>query len=497
MKAGQIVLAATLVGSRVGFAAAPATYFVTKTADTADGACDADCSLREAIIAANQAKKPAVVGLPPGVYALTLSGAGEDQSATGDLDVYVDLELRGAGPTRTILDGQQADRLIESFLATQFQLPYRLAISDLTLRNGRVVGAGGGVLVEHGGLALDRVLIESNQAVGVEGVGGGVYAIPLRARGSAFVGNRSELEGGGLFAAGTELRNVTVSGNSAGGIFGGGGVFLALADDDLLLNVTITDNENGGLQTFGETCPSDPTCPPHTSIANSIVAGNDTTDCQGDIESAGHNLFGMVGCPTTLGDLKGKPGLPLDALLSPLEYGGLSTPVHRLLPGSPAIDHGALAGDPAALPCAVGDQRGVARPVDGDGDGVPRCDIGAVEETAGCVPGPATFCARDARFSVRARWRTPDRDGDGQAVPLTSESGYFWFFSPENVELLVKILDGCELNGRYWVFSTGLTDVGVELEVTDTRTGVSRTYSSPTGAPFAPRFDTDAFSTCP
>src|SRR4029079_7151124 len=109
MWARRILLAAAVLAvPNAGSAAPPATYVVTKTADTADGACDADCSLREAVIAANAARQPALVVVPPGVFALTLVGAAEDEGATGDLDVRVALELRGAGPTRTILDGQQA-----------------------------------------------------------------------------------------------------------------------------------------------------------------------------------------------------------------------------------------------------------------------------------------------------------------------------------------------------------------------------------------------------
>jgi hypothetical protein len=59
------------------------------------------------------------------------------------------------------------------------------------------------------------------------------------------------------------------------------------------------------------------------------------------------------------------------------------------------------------------------------------------------------------------------------------------------------VLDGCALNGRWWVFAGGLTNVGVTLTVTDTQTGEFRTYTSPIGVPFAPLQDTTAFANCP
>jgi len=83
------------------------------------------------------------------------------------------------------------------------------------------------------------------------------------------------------------------------------------------------------------------------------------------------------------------------------------------------------------------------------------------------------------------------------AVALTSNTGFFWFFDSTNVELVLKVLNGCTLNGRYWVFASGLTDVGVSITVTDMQRGVTRTYSNPVGTAFQPIQDTGAFSTCP
>src|SRR6266542_4506671 len=74
-----------------------ATLHVTKTVDTADGACEADCSLREAIIAANAAGATSTIVLPAGTYILTIAGTGEDAAAKGDLDVTGTLTITGAG----------------------------------------------------------------------------------------------------------------------------------------------------------------------------------------------------------------------------------------------------------------------------------------------------------------------------------------------------------------------------------------------------------------
>ena len=59
----------------------------------------------------------------------------------------------------------------------------------------------------------------------------------------------------------------------------------------------------------------------------------------------------------------------------------------------------------------------------------------------------------------------------GNAVEITPDTGYFWFFNQENVELLVKVLDGCMITDHWWVFAGGLTDVEVTLRVTDTQSG--------------------------
>ena len=62
---GMVVMAGVLLFSISPFARAT-TFVVTKTADTNDGVCDADCSLREAINAANANPGPDVITLPAG-----------------------------------------------------------------------------------------------------------------------------------------------------------------------------------------------------------------------------------------------------------------------------------------------------------------------------------------------------------------------------------------------------------------------------------------------
>jgi hypothetical protein len=118
------------------------------------------------------------------------------------------------------------------------------------------------------------------------------------------------------------------------------------------------------------------------------------------------------------------------------------------------------------------------------------------------TPGPCladgdTLCLNGERFQVEATWETATASGKAQVVKLTDETGYLWFFSPSNVEAIVKVLAACPLNQRFWVFAGGLTDVRTVIAVIDSQTGAVRQYINPQGTPFQPIQDTDAFANCP
>jgi hypothetical protein len=94
---------------------------------------------------------------------------------------------------------------------------------------------------------------------------------------------------------------------------------------------------------------------------------------------------------------------------------------------------------------------------------------------------------------VEVHWRDfTGGSGVGQAVQLTSDTGYFWFFDPANVETVVKVLDGRSTNGARWVFYGALSNVEYRIVVTDTTTGAVREYVNPAGR-FASNGDTSAF----
>lgn len=114
-----------------------------------------------------------------------------------------------------------------------------------------------------------------------------------------------------------------------------------------------------------------------------------------------------------------------------------------------------------------------------------------------CVADGDTLCLKGGRFKVEATWNTDSASGAAQVVKLTDETGYLWFFNQTNVESVVKILDGCALNNRFWIFAGGLTDQGVEFTVTDTLMSVSKTYTNPRGQVWRTIADIDALATCP
>jgi 6-phosphogluconolactonase len=115
-----------------------------------------------------------------------------------------------------------------------------------------------------------------------------------------------------------------------------------------------------------------------------------------------------------------------------------------------------------------------------------------------CIPSPTALCLNNSRFQVTATFDAGGgNSGMAHVGTLTSDTGYLWFFSSDNVEAVVKVLDACGFNGHYWVFAGGLTNVKVTITVTDTEAHVSRQYLNPANTTFQPVQDTSAFATCP
>ena len=142
-----------------------AVYTVSKTADTNDGTCNADCSLREAILAANQNAAIDTISIPAGTYTLSISGKEENLGATGDLDILNDVILTGAGSGSTIINANSIDRAIEiTETAT-------VTITGVTIQNGLLPEKeiGGGGILSHGDLHITNSTIKNNY--GVRGAG--------------------------------------------------------------------------------------------------------------------------------------------------------------------------------------------------------------------------------------------------------------------------------------------------------------------------------------
>ncbi|MBZ0090196.1 MAG: hypothetical protein K8H90_07445, partial [Thermoanaerobaculia bacterium] len=128
-------------------------------------------------------------------------------------------------------------------------------------------------------------------------------------------------------------------------------------------------------------------------------------------------------------------------------------------------------------------------------DGIHGAEVWALPLATGtCTPSPRTLCLDGGRFQLEASWADfSGGSGDGTAVPLTADTGYFWFFDPANVETVTKVLDGLGVNDRYWLFYGALSNVEYALDVTDTATRVKKRYLNPPGR-YASIGDTDAFS---
>ena len=122
------------------------------------------------------------------------------------------------------------------------------------------------------------------------------------------------------------------------------------------------------------------------------------------------------------------------------------------------------------------------------------------DRTADCVTDETTLClTSDQRFQVTVTWRDfEDNTGPGKVIPFDPvDSGLFYFFGPDNAEILLKVLNACTFNDHFWVFTAATTNVEYTITVTDTKEDVTNTYSNPLGERAAAVTDTTAFATCP
>jgi hypothetical protein len=126
--------------------------------------------------------------------------------------------------------------------------------------------------------------------------------------------------------------------------------------------------------------------------------------------------------------------------------------------------------------------------------GAPGVDAAAVLPFT-CGDADTSVCLKENRFKTEVTFRTFDGDhGLGRTSKLTRDSASFWFFQPDNLEMMVKVVDACTLNNKFWVFASGMTNVEVTLKVTDSLTGKSKVYTNPNGVPFQPIQDINAFA---
>ena len=267
------------------------------------------------------------------------------------LVVGADLSFVGELPTGTVIDGGGTGIVVDIAPATV------VSMSGFEIRNG----ASGGI-ANQGDLTLEDSWVHDN-GDGSPSTFGGLFnqgtALVERV---AIVNNFGDTVGGVSNSGQLTIRNSTISGNA--GSYAPG--IDSLPGGNLALHYsTVAANGSHGIRIGGP-----------TSLRGTIVADHTTANCDGAVSTLGHNLEhgDTCGLQPAADDL-----VNVDPLLAPLGHHGGPSPTHSIALGSPALDAGEAAGFPAT------DQRGIARPLDGDFDGTATSDVGAFEAIPGTI----------------------------------------------------------------------------------------------------------------
>lgn len=345
-------------------ASAATTFTITRTDDPAPGACAPnDCSLREAVLAANAGSGGDTIVLPAGHFGLGIAGLGEQAASTGDLDLAKSVTITGAGARWTVVDAMRIDRVFEILGGAT------VLISDVTITGG-VTGDSGAGIESSGTLTLVRDALIGNRTTGVANGGAVDSAGPsLTVTQSTLAGNAAYNGGAISFGHMLTVTNSTISGNTGGGPGlngGGGGISGGSGSTALIKSSTITGNQafNGADSGGGIDSPG-------VTLENSIVSDNRayeadlsaaySDNCAAAATSQGHNLSDDTTCGLTNGTDHQGIAVPL----GPLADNGGPTQTQAPARGTIAVDAGAG--------CPATDQRGVLRPRGA------ACDIGAYE----------------------------------------------------------------------------------------------------------------------
>ena len=241
-----------------------ATFVVTKTADTSDGSCNADCSLREAILAANAGGS--TVQIPAGVYRLTIPRSPRGDNAAGDgtngnLVVNSAMTVIGAGRNATIIDARPSAAGVGIDRVFSITQAGNLTISGVTIRGGRTsgFGQGGGILSLGGSVSITDSAVLHNAGL----FGGGGIAI-----------SSASNPAGVLTITRCEIAE-NVGGLAIGG--GQGGGILNIQSTVTIFDSTIRDNTalnttGGGIMNIDN--QSRPSPPAALSVIRSTIVGN-------------------------------------------------------------------------------------------------------------------------------------------------------------------------------------------------------------------------------